>query len=399
MSTKWKSSGTRGVRFYEHEKRKHGVKKDRYYAIRYSVDGKQKEEGLGWASEGMTEEKASYERGKLIEARRKGEGPRTLTEKRAEHDRHRARQRIEGLTLQDFWTSDYIHSLKNRVKPLSWGREVANFERHISPIMGDKPLTAIAPEDVVKMLDRMRGGKLAPRTQQYAVGTIFRIWKAASKRKIVKGENPASGAPLQKVNNARIRVISPQELKSIFEYLSTSDTAAFDLTVFCAFTGCRFSEAANLIWAHVDLTRGTAIFVNTKNKDSREVFLVPEVAEMMARRGIGRPGAHVFTMKSGKTFTQIPVPFKTAVRNLGLNNGRGPRDRVTFHSLRHAAATYAARRGTPVKDLMEIFGWRTPVMVFRYVKGDAETQRKAMSGLAESLTPEQGKIVELFKKG
>ncbi|MCE5282346.1 MAG: site-specific integrase, partial [Deltaproteobacteria bacterium] len=48
---KWISSKFKGVRFYEHPDRKHGVKFDRYLAIRYQKDGKRIEEGIGWTSE------------------------------------------------------------------------------------------------------------------------------------------------------------------------------------------------------------------------------------------------------------------------------------------------------------------------------------------------------------
>ena len=386
MSKKWKASGTRGIRYYEHEKRKHGVKKDRYYAIRYTVDGKQKEEGLGWASEGMTEEKASYERGKLIEARRKGEGPRTLTEKRVIETHKQALLRAEGLTLSEFWEKDYIHNLKSRIKESSWEKEVEHYNNQIKPLMGDKPLKTITNIDVDRMLDDMRADGYSPRSQQYAVGTLFRIWKHAAKRKLVKpGDNPAIGVTLEKVNNTRLRVFTPQELQEILKYLDTSDKAAYDLTLFCAFIGCRFSDAARLTWEHVDFNRDTATFTDTKNKDTRTVYLIPEVVEMLKKRGIGKPGAYVFTMKDGNHYTEPPSAFRTAIEKLNLNEGRGLRDKASFHTLRHTAATFAARRGVPVKDMQIIFGWKTPSMVFRYAKGDEDTQRKAMSGLAESL--------------
>jgi len=48
---KWHSSKYKGVRYREHESRKHGVKRDRYLAIRYQKDGKRVEEGIGWTSE------------------------------------------------------------------------------------------------------------------------------------------------------------------------------------------------------------------------------------------------------------------------------------------------------------------------------------------------------------
>jgi hypothetical protein len=51
MGRKWQKTRFKGVRFYEHDFRKHGVKKDRYLAIRYQKDGKRVEEGIGWTSE------------------------------------------------------------------------------------------------------------------------------------------------------------------------------------------------------------------------------------------------------------------------------------------------------------------------------------------------------------
>mgnify|MGYP001445124239 FL=1 len=75
---KWIKTNFPGVRYREHDSRKHGKVKDRYYTIRYKIDGKDKEEVIGWASEGWTSAKA-YERFKeLKENRRDGEGPRTL---------------------------------------------------------------------------------------------------------------------------------------------------------------------------------------------------------------------------------------------------------------------------------------------------------------------------------
>lgn len=389
-----------GVRYREHPTRKHGIRKDRYFTIRFFMDGKSIEEGLGWASQGWTEVKASTLRAELIENKRRGEGPRTLTEKRAIQNHEQTLQLAEGLTLSEFWEKDYVHNLKARIKTTSWEKEVTHYAKRILPVMGHKPIKSITPEDVDRMLDRMREENLTPRSQQYAVGTLYRIWKHAAKRKLVKGgDNPAIGVTLPKVNNTRLRVLTPQEFKSILDHLSVTDRAAHNITLFCAFTGCRFSEAGKLTWEHVDMNRGMATFTDTKNRDVRTVYLAPAVAEMLERRGIGGTGEFVFTIKDGLPFIQPPFAFRTAVKNLELNKDRGPRDKLTFHSLRHTAATLAARRGVPVKDMQVIFGWKTPSMVFRYAKGDEDTQRRAMSGLAQALVPEQGKVIEMVKKG
>ena len=58
MAVEWKKTKYKGVRYYNHPSRKHGIKMDRYFTIRYQRNGKRKEEGVGWTSEGHTAEEA-----------------------------------------------------------------------------------------------------------------------------------------------------------------------------------------------------------------------------------------------------------------------------------------------------------------------------------------------------
>ena len=74
----------RGIRYREHPSRKVGVPRrpDRYFVIRFAMDGVMRQEALGWESEGITLEKARLELARLREAKRTGRGPRSLTERR-----------------------------------------------------------------------------------------------------------------------------------------------------------------------------------------------------------------------------------------------------------------------------------------------------------------------------
>ena len=38
------------------------------------------------------------------------------------------------------------------------------------------------------------------------------------------------------------------------------------------------------------------------------------------------------------------------------------------HDCRHYAATFEARKGTPVDRLVDMFGWNSPAMAFRYIE-------------------------------
>ena len=86
----------KGIRCKKHPTRKHGVKPDTYFVLRFAVDGKMYQEALGWASEGITLAKARVELARLKEAKRLGEGPRSLRERRdiAEEER-KAREEEE----------------------------------------------------------------------------------------------------------------------------------------------------------------------------------------------------------------------------------------------------------------------------------------------------------------
>lgn len=96
----FKTSKYPGVRFREHPTRKHGVLPDRYFAIRYQVDRRRVEEGLGWASEGWTDKKALVEMEKLKTAAKTGEGPSSLREKRAIADAKRTAEEATAVQAQ-----------------------------------------------------------------------------------------------------------------------------------------------------------------------------------------------------------------------------------------------------------------------------------------------------------
>jgi len=394
----WKKAQP-GIRYRQHPTRRHGILPDRYFTIYHKVDGRIVEEGLGWGSEGWTVEKVAKILADLKANKRKGTGPRTLKEQRDEQERELRKQEAEGLTVAEFWEGDYKNNLAGRMKDASADRELREFRLRIKPALGKKPLKDVTSADLERVIDRMRVDHLSPRTQDYFRGTFSRLWKRAAKRKLVKaGDNPAGEIKIKLGNNTRLRVLTSSELKTILDRVAGINTNDHAFTLFCALTGCRFSEAAGLTWEHVDFQRRVALFPETKNRDPREVYLVDPIFEILKRRGGGATGELVFLGESGKPYTEPPRLFRTVVKNLGLNKNRSKRDRVCFHTLRHTAATLAARRGTPVKDLQVVFGWRTPSMVFRYAKGDEGIQRQALEGVAQALTGEPAKVVPFKRK-
>lgn len=390
---KWFKTQFPGVRYREHPTRKHGVRKDRYYALHYKVNGKVIDAPWGWASEGKTAEGAFIELNKLKKNAQSGNGPVTLKEQKAkneaEWEAEKARLKAEAAaqrTLSEYWQESYFPAAQQSKKRNSWIKEDQHFRLWIGPLLGALPLRTIGLPQWDELIKKLSTAGLTARSKEYITGTLRRILKHAYDRRMIN-DAPPTGKRVGVTgpgNNRRLRVISPEEEAAILQYLSVSDPHAWRFTRFCFLTGCRVSEAMNLTWAGVNFSMGTITFHETKNHDSRRIPITPMLMDLLTEMDQGTPDSHVFThQKNGNAYQEAPSAFSTAVDNLGYNAGRSKRDRIVFHSIRHSVATRLAQR-LGLRDLMDVMGWRTVQMAMRYVHSNEGAKMKALSMLGAS---------------
>jgi integrase len=397
----------RGVRVKIDPSRKHGKNFDRYFVIRYAVDGEMVTQGLGWASEGMTQEEAVSQRLAYIKnAKGLTQGPRTKAEKiqaeeqeKAEAERLKRLQEKELLTLADYWP-EYLGTAKQKKKAKSWDKEESHFRNWLEPLLGHIPLRQIGLAQWDFLIKALTDAGLAPRTRQYIALTLRQVMDHAFMRKIITEAPPRGkhvGAVLKPESNRRTRTLTGEELQSILEALAARDPHAYRLTFFCAMTCCRAGEAFKLEWRDVDLANAEATFRDTKNGTSRTIPLSPALVDML--NGMNPKTGLVFLGAMGETYAQAPRSFRAVVDDLGLNKGRGKRDKVVFHSLRHTGATRLGQLNTPLRDMMDLAGWKTPAMALRYQHSGDAGRRRAMAALESMTQVEAPKVVELYGNG
>lgn len=408
----------RGIRVRDHETRKHGVGPDRQYFIRFRivkvVDGEkisvQKEEPLGWASEGWNLDRAISERAKLKDGHRDGTGSATLKEGREVNEAATAAAKLDAaaqaildaaknITLREYWP-EYLKAAKLKKKVKSWQTEDGYFRNWIDELLGHIPMREIGLVQWDGLMAALTDAGLAPRTRQYVALTLRQCLDHAFMRKLIPEAPPRAkhvGATLKPDSNRRTRTLSNQELQAILAALAERDQAAYAITLFCALTGCRFGEAAALQWQDVDLGRGECTFRSTKNGQDRTIPLPDALLDFI--RGMGPGKGLVFPNGNGTQYRQTPTPFRDAVDAMNLNDGRDKRDRVVFHTLRHTAATRLAQVNTPLPDLMALAGWKTASMALRYAHSNDAGRRRAMAALESMTQVEVPKVVELFGNG
>lgn len=407
MPAKWKSSGSKGVRFYEHASRKHGVKKDRYYAIRYTVDGRQVEEGLGWASEGWTEEEAVETRSELTKNKRKAEGPKTLKEKTALEATERQvkagqaeQEAKDRLTFKELAEGRYIEWSKAHKKNVaSWKREEQFFKLWINPVIGDKPLKDVAPIHLEKIKADMAKVKRAPRSIHYCLGVVRQVFNYAIKNDLFDKANPVSKVKLPVSDNSRLRFLTREEAAALLAELATKSPDVHDMALISLHTGMRAGEVFGLAWADVDVDRGLLMLRNTKNGKTRAAFMTEAVKDVFKAREKGAPSAIVFRARRGEKVRQISMTFSRAVDALKLNEGiEDRRQQVTFHTLRHTYASWHVENGTDLYAVKELLGHSDFKMTARYSHLGENTLQAAVKRLDSTLQA-PGKVVALVKKG
>lgn len=387
MATKKQPTSFKGVRFREHPTRRHGVRKDRCYFLRYKVAGKGVEEPVGWSSEGMTAEKASIIRSELIEANRLGRGPRTLKERRDQETRERAKQDRENITFSDFFHNTYYPQAKLAKAPKTHKGEFQHVRDWIAPVIGDMIIKEITPDDLSIIVQNLNAKERSKRTIQHVLSTFRIVWNHAKDRNLVSGDCPRKAIKLGKIDNERTRFLKPEEVKMLLEEISSRDTCAHNLTLAAVNTGARLGELSSLTWRNIDIAGRTLTVVHTKTRKPRTIPMTDDLYNMISQLERGSGAELVFPNNKDEQWKEQPWAFREAVKKLGFNEGiEESKERLSFHNLRHTAATLMLIAGVDIRTLQELFGWSTLQMAARYTHTVNAVKSKAVEGLGKILS-------------
>jgi len=407
MPVKWMKTRYPGVRYYQHNTRKVGVKYDQYFVIRYQANGVRHEEGLGWTSEGWSAVKANAELSKLKEAARLGEGPQRLAEKRQaervrreEEKKRQEAERKAAITFKDYFTKTYYPDAKLNKKKGSYEAEKYLFEGWIEPVIGDLPFTKILPLNIRAIKKRMADAGRSPATIKYAYAVISQVWNHARSDGLISRDCPTKDktAKLDMINNKRVRFLTHEEAELLFADLQIASPQLHDIALLSLHCGLRAGEIFKLTWDCVDFRQGSILLKDTKSKHSRYAFMTSTVRAMLKRQEGTKRGL-VFKDRKGKQIVSVSNTFDRAVKRLSLNKGVvDRRDRVVFHTLRHTFASWHAMNGTDLYVLKELMGHSTIKMTERYahlqegaLKKSVRNFEKSLVGQAFDTAPQKGK--------
>ena len=386
----WISAG-RGIRYREHESRKHGQRPDRYWCIRYKRNGRDVNEAVGWWSHGVTKAKCDELLAELRQNHRLGQGPQTLREMR---ENVRQQEAVEvavddgrGLTLAEMWP-DYLERLRLASSPKTIKAYTGFVRTWLTPL-ADLTFRNISSFDLERLVvsPMVAEGKSAS-TIDLALTTFSSIWDWAKSRGLVEGSNPKPRVKRPRSDNRRDRFLSKDEAIRLLDALKARSVDAHDLTLLSLFCGLRVDECLNLTWTDIDLENGLIFIKDSKKSLNRHAYITAEIDEMLGRRGFGQSNdRQVFVGSNGGESGQpMRAVFRATVKALGFNEGlTDRRQMVVFHTLRHTFASWLGQRGQPLYTVSKLLGHRGIKHTQRYAHLAPAEQRLAAQQLDGSL--------------
>lgn len=372
-----------GIRCREHLTRKHGVKPDRYFVLRFTVDGKTHQEALGWSSEGMTLAKARVELARLKEAKRTGEGARSLRERRTQAEIVRKtleeeaqRAKLAEISFSKYWEETYWPAQAHKAKG-SLVAETALWEKWLQPVLGECPLLTVTASDLEKVKANMMQERKAPASIKYAMAVVSQVWTMAFRANIVTGICPTKHIAIPKKDNRRQRFLTKEESKALLEALATRSPISHDMAILGLDCGLRFGEVASLCWEDCDFNKGQMLIRDPKARANRFAFMTNRVKAMLQSRKEANAGL-IFIDTNGNKLSRVSKTFRRIADEMFNAHVSDTRLRVCFHTLRHTFASWLVEGGVSLYEVKELMGHADFSMTQRYSHLSPEGLRKAV---------------------
>ena len=398
---KWYNTGHRGVRFKKHPTRKHGVRFDRYFTIRFQRDGKRIEEGLGWESEGYTLEKAISTLEGLKEAHKKGEGPTRLKEKREIAKKKKAKAAMEQITFGKIFKDYYYPQAKADKDIQSYRREKSLFNKWIDPVIGALPLRKIAPIHLEKIKKNMKDKDLSHRSREYALAVVRQVFNYAFRNNLFTGDNPVKKVKIPRSDNKRLRYLTRDEAEALLKALKKEAPEVWEQALISLHTGLRASEIFRLKWIDINFEQNTITAKDSKNKKSRFAYMTEDVKNMLSKKKNGKPSDLLYPKPDGTELREVSRAFERIVKDLKLNDGiEDRRNKVVFHTLRHTYASWLVQAGTDLYVVKERLGHSTMAMTERYSHLAPKNKEKTVTTLENFLNKSEGRdVIDINRSG
>lgn len=223
-------------------------------------------------------------------------------------------------------------------------KDYASAVRVFIAVKGDLPIRSITSQDIKDFKQEHRGRRLdkrAGKVSKVSINSYLRHIKAILRH--ARDDGYIQSVPkieFYKTPKKQPVILLEDAKKKIFGLMEKEDPRMLNICKFALFTGCRRSEILSARWENY---RGFTIKVVGKGGHERTVPLVHQAKKYMGKVKKSGP---IFWQAHPDTYTHY---FKKYAVDCGVFN-------VSFHKMRHTAATEMLEAGVPIHVVQSVLG-------------------------------------------
>lgn len=302
-------------------------------------------------------------------------------------------------TFNDY-LQQWLDAKKVKLQPTTWISYDYLAKTHLKPEFGETPLQQLSRKTIQETISQ-KSQKLRPSSVSKLHMIINNVCALAVHDKVIT-ENPCQKIELPKVTEAKINVLSEEEMTELMTAcwgIHKKPMRLYHIVFLDLRVGMRRGEILGLSWDNINFATNEItvekqwIMVNgkpawstnpdgTKTAAGNRTIPAPEDAmtELQRIRDEHPNDIYVFQAQNGlpRRPDHIRRDFKQKCRDIGLDDTR-------FHDLRHNYGTALAAAGIHQRIIESMLGHTDYRSSRRYIHATKKTQQEAASVIGEAM--------------
>lgn len=270
--------------------------------------------------------------------------------------------------------ADYIRLHCPRKK--SGSKDIYRINKYILPYLSELDIDTLAPREIIawhQEIARQSGPYMANRVLEIlrSAYNLAQDWELTEKR------NPCTRVKKCK-EKPRKRYLTEQEIHRLLESLTRESPVLETLVKLFLLTGLRKNELLRAEWSWINLETKTITIPETKNGEPLTVALTPQALTLLLNLPHDRP--QVFPGKKPGEYLDINRSWMRIKTRAGLEDLR-------IHDLRRSVGCWLANHGETLLTIGRVLNHRSTASTAPYAHIAEETQRQALTRLADAIMP------------
>ena len=261
---------------------------------------------------------------------------------------------------------------------------ILKYNMNLKDEIGDMDIKSIKIEDIEKIQhDKIK--YLAPQTVNTIIQQIKTIYNFAISREIFKGINPVAKIKILKLDNAREKYLSLEEIQKLEKEIEDNEQLLLFIKLALC-TGGRISTVVNIRKKDINLITKSIHLRDFKNGTTYKGFIPNELIELLEHRleEINFDDEIVYYKGSKSHLIKSigdklrPIFYELFNKNLDENDRK---NKTVVHTLRHTFASHLAINSTPIYTIQKLLNHKDITKTMRYAKLAPDSGREFVNGL------------------